>query len=110
MEKAQQLDISMMCDRTTTNVAGGQAGFIQFVVMPIFYQLADICPEIHTLQLETGRQNIEKWKVRADSEKKQKEKEDQMKEILAQAVSKGKVAETVGKLSDIEHSKQKALV
>lgn len=37
MEKAQQLDISMMCDRTTTNIAGGQAGFIQFVVMPIFF-------------------------------------------------------------------------
>lgn len=73
--------------------------------MPIFFQLADICPEIHNLQLESGRQNIEKWKVRADSEKKQKEKEDQMKEILAQAVSKGKVAETVGKLSDMEHSK-----
>ena len=32
-----------------------------------------------------------------------------MKEILAQAVSKGKVAETVGKLSDIEHSKQKII-
>ena len=28
MEKAQQLDISMMCDRTTTNISGGQAGFI----------------------------------------------------------------------------------
>lgn len=23
MEKAQQLDVSMMCDRTTTNIAGG---------------------------------------------------------------------------------------
>lgn len=105
MEKAQQLDVSMMCDRTTTNIAGGQAGFIQFVVMPIFFQLADICPEIHNLQLEVGRQNIEKWKVRADSEKKQKEKEEQMKEILAQAVSKGNVAETVGKLSELEQTK-----
>lgn len=70
MEKAQQLDVSMMCDRVTTNIAGGQAGFIQFVVMPIFFQLADICPDVHNVQLETGRQNIEKWKVRADSEKK----------------------------------------
>ena len=46
MEKAQNLEISMMCDRTTTNIAGGQAGFIQFVVMPIFNQLSVICPEI----------------------------------------------------------------
>jgi hypothetical protein len=30
-----------------------------------------------------------------------------MKEILAQAVSKGKVADTVSKLSDIDHSKPK---
>ena len=46
MEKAQNLEISMMCDRTTTNIAGGQAGFIQFVVMPIFTQLSTICPDI----------------------------------------------------------------
>ena len=49
MEKAQNLEISMMCDRTTTNIAGGQAGFIQFVVLPIFYQLGEICPEIQAL-------------------------------------------------------------
>ena len=49
MEKAQGLEISMMCDRTSTNIAGGQAGFIQFVVLPIYYQLGEICPDIHTL-------------------------------------------------------------
>jgi hypothetical protein len=49
MEKAQNLEISMMCDRTTTNIAGGQAGFIQFVVMPIFNQLSVICPNIAEL-------------------------------------------------------------
>lgn len=36
MEKAQGLEVSMLCDRDTTNIAGGQAGFIQYVVMPIF--------------------------------------------------------------------------
>lgn len=35
-EKSLGLDVSMLCDRETTKVAGGQAGFIQFVVMPIF--------------------------------------------------------------------------
>ena len=55
MEKAQGLEVSMMCDRTTTNIAGGQAGFIQFVVLPIFYQLADICTEIEQLQIATGK-------------------------------------------------------
>jgi hypothetical protein len=55
MELAQGLEISMMCDRTTTNIAGGQAGFIQFVVMPIFAQLAEICPAIEDLQIESGK-------------------------------------------------------
>lgn len=82
MEKAQGLDVSIMCDRTTTNIAGGQAGFIQFVVMPIFQQLAHVSPAIRDLQLATGKQNIEKWKVRADHEKRVKEKEEKRRAIL----------------------------
>ena len=82
MEKAQNLEVSIMCDRTTTNIAGGQAGFIQFVVMPIFHQLANICPNINDLQLATGKDNIEKWKVRAEEEKKLKEKEDKRRALL----------------------------
>ena len=46
IEKAQGLQVSMMCDRDTTNIAGGQAGFIEYVVMPIFQQLSDVCPKI----------------------------------------------------------------
>ena len=68
----------MMCDRTTTNIAGGQAGFIQFVVMPIFTQLSTICPDIQDLQLATGYKNIEKWKARANKEQKLREKEDKL--------------------------------
>lgn len=82
MEKAQGLDVSIMCDRTTTNIAGGQAGFIQFVVMPIFQQLAHVCPQIKHLQLATGKQNIEKWKIRADHEKRVKEKEEKRRALL----------------------------
>lgn len=79
MELAQGLEISMMCDRTTTNIAGGQAGFIQFVVMPIFAQIAEICPAIEDLQIESGKQNIEKWKVRAENERIFKERQDKIK-------------------------------
>ena len=42
--------------------------------MPIFVQIAEICPAIEDLQLESGRQNIEKWKVKAENEKIFKEK------------------------------------
>jgi len=59
----------MMCDRTTTNIAGGQAGFIQFVVLPIFMQLAEISPAIEDLQIASGKRNIELWKTRTEREK-----------------------------------------
>ena len=82
MEKAQGLEISMMCDRTTTNIAGGQAGFIQFVVLPIFNQLSMICPSIEDVQIKSGNDNIETWKVRADYEREFNQKEDLLNEKL----------------------------
>ena len=36
LEKEQDLPISMLCNRETTNVAASQPGFINFVVMPLF--------------------------------------------------------------------------
>lgn len=35
-EKSLNIEVSMLCDRETTKIAGGQTGFISFVVMPIF--------------------------------------------------------------------------
>jgi len=35
-EKAKGLPVSQMCDRNVTKIAAGQAGFISFIVMPIF--------------------------------------------------------------------------
>jgi len=67
VEKSKGLKVSPMCDRYTTDIAGGQAGFISFVVMPIFKQLSEVCPEV-SLQIENGVTNIEKWKIKAKSE------------------------------------------
>ena len=68
VEKSKGLKISPMCDRSTTDIAGGQAGFISFLVMPIFMQLSDVCPEVY-LQIENGAKNIETWKIKAEKEK-----------------------------------------
>jgi hypothetical protein len=38
------LDITMLCDRKTTNIARSQIGFIDFVVMPYFDVLAQFLP------------------------------------------------------------------
>lgn len=44
LEKEQNLPISMLCDRTSTNVASSQSGFINFVTLPLFTALQNIMP------------------------------------------------------------------
>jgi len=46
LEKEKGLPISMLCDRTTTNVAKSQPGFIGFVSMPLFTNLVHIMPAL----------------------------------------------------------------
>jgi len=58
----------MLCDRVTTKITTGQAGFIQFVVTPVFISLSNISPDIKDVQLAHGIKNIEKWKIRGESE------------------------------------------
>jgi hypothetical protein len=84
-EKAQGLEVSMLCDRETTKVAGGQEGFIEFVVMPIFITLSNIVPEIKDVQLDSGKKNLTHWRNRVETEKKLAEKEEKMKQIMSQA-------------------------
>lgn len=91
MEKSQGLEVSMMCDRKTTKIASGQAGFIQFIVMPIFSTLSHIVPVINDVQLAYGDTNIEKWKVRTEAEKKLIEKEEKMKQLMSEAANKKKL-------------------
>jgi len=66
MEKQQGLEVSMMCDRETTKIASGQAGFIQFVILPIFKQMAQVVPNIAKVQIASGNRNIDLWKARAE--------------------------------------------
>lgn len=44
LERKDNLPISMLCDRTTTNVAASQPGFISFVPLPLFISLANVIP------------------------------------------------------------------
>ena len=47
-EKELGYNISMLCDRTTTNINKSQIGFIKFVVKPQFDLLMNIIPDIKT--------------------------------------------------------------
>ena len=67
LEKSQGLPISMLCDRTTTNVAKSQPGFIGFVSLPLFNNLANIMPVLHE-DIERMKQNSITWKSYQETE------------------------------------------
>lgn len=47
-EKKENLPISLLCDRSTTDICKSQVGFIKFVVRPTFETLRLLVPEIQT--------------------------------------------------------------
>ena len=51
----------MLCDRKTTNVAGAQPGFVNFVVLPIFNPFAKIFPVLNE-GIEQLKSNVATWK------------------------------------------------
>jgi len=46
IEKEENLPVSFLCDRETTNVAASQPGFANFVVLPLFKALVEIIPNV----------------------------------------------------------------
>jgi hypothetical protein len=48
--------------------------------------LADISPDIKSLQLEQGQRNIETWQIKAESENKQREKEENVKSLIEKSL------------------------
>lgn len=68
-EREHGMEVSFLCDRNTTEIAGGQGGFINFVVIPIFKQLNDISGCISSVQIKSGLRNVELFKIKAEAEK-----------------------------------------
>lgn len=48
LEKKEKLNISLLCDRDTTDINKAQVGFIKFVVKPTFDNIKILAPEIKT--------------------------------------------------------------
>lgn len=61
----------MLCDRDNTNVAGSQPGFIGFVVMPLFTQLAHVMPELGDAITQL-KSNLNAWKTYEETEEDKK--------------------------------------
>ena len=64
-ERSLGLDISMLCDRKTTNVGRSQIGFIDFVVLPYFEALASFLPGIY-FTVNQMKANKEAWSASID--------------------------------------------
>ena len=64
-EKSLGIEVSNLCDRKTTNVAGCQVGFIGFVVYPYFEALCSIFPGMK-YTLDEMNTNKELWKGSQD--------------------------------------------
>lgn len=66
------LEITMLCDRKTTNVARSQIGFIEFVVLPYFDALASILPGMY-FAVDQMKANKETWGQMIEEYEKQRE-------------------------------------
>jgi|APSaa5957512535_1039671.scaffolds.fasta_scaffold132458_1 cAMP-specific phosphodiesterase 4 len=71
LEKQQNLPITMLCDRATTNVASSQPGFIGFVPLPLFISLSNVLPELSEVVTQM-KNNKENWKSYVETEENKK--------------------------------------
>lgn len=67
LEKQQSLPVSFLCDRTTTNIAKSQPGFLNFIVIPLFSVVSEIVPGLKELE-RNARENVKHWEEFKESE------------------------------------------
>lgn len=62
-ERGLGIEISLLCDRKTTNVSKSQIGFIDFVVLPYFDALSKVIPgmQFAAKQLKTNKETWAKY-------------------------------------------------
>lgn len=66
VEKRNNLSVSFLCDRKTTNVAKSQNGFISFIVLPLFTQITELMPQLSCM-LEQGQANKAQWESHTET-------------------------------------------
>ncbi|KAL7527084.1 hypothetical protein ACHAXR_001790 [Thalassiosira sp. AJA248-18] len=80
MEAAQDMTISPLCDRATTNRPEAQVGFMNFVVKPAFALLARCIPEVESVVMRQLEENFKFWEEeKAKTIKDKKEEEDRFR-------------------------------
>ena len=80
LEKKENLTVSLLCDRNTTNINKAQIGFIKFVVRPTFETITILVPEV-VQYLEMVNKNLVYYEKLAEEEEKvNKESKENNKE------------------------------
>jgi cAMP-specific phosphodiesterase 4 len=69
LEKKNNLPVSLLCDRDTTNIDKSQVGFMSFVVIPSFETLLNFIPEIYQF-MECIKYNLKKYEDMTKQENK----------------------------------------
>lgn len=88
-ERQLQIPVTPLCDRNATTVAKIQAGFMQFVVTPLFQEWQRFLPTpLSSKMLKNVKLNLEQWQIIIAEENKEKERlkkeeEEDAKKILA---------------------------
>mmetsp|Transcript_105532 Transcript_105532/g.145931 ORF Transcript_105532/g.145931 Transcript_105532/m.145931 type:complete len:134 (+) Transcript_105532:238-639(+) len=60
LEKKHKFTVSQFFDRKTTNIAKGQTGFIDFIIMPSFKTAVTLLPDLSFLT-DNAAKNKETW-------------------------------------------------
>ena len=71
LEKKNNLPISILCDRSTTNIEKAQVGFINYIVLPFWETLYNITPKIETY-VNNIRINLKRFEELIDNDQKRK--------------------------------------
>eukprot|EP00301_Raphidiophrys_heterophryoidea_P027038 c9453_g1_i2.p2 GENE.c9453_g1_i2~~c9453_g1_i2.p2 ORF type:complete len:261 (+),score=86.66 c9453_g1_i2:1004-1786(+) len=66
-EKDLGLPVSALCDRTTTELANSQIGFLQYIVKPFVQAMVNVLPELNQHVVGVMRDNEAFWEARKAS-------------------------------------------
>ena len=67
LERSQNLPISFLCDRLTTNITKSQPGFLNFIVIPLFQVISEVTPVMNELE-QNARKNVKEWENFVETE------------------------------------------
>lgn len=71
LEKMEGLPVSFLCDRTTTNIAKSQPGFLNFIVIPMFAMVSEVMPTMKELETN-ARENVKNYEQFKETEEQAK--------------------------------------